>query len=182
MRHVLLLILLTGCASVPAVEGSDSAARQAPIFQSAETGTLYGERPIAAKTQIAAPPPTVWLAVKKVYADLDIPVTVENVPGHQIGNTNFYRSRQFAGEQMNTLVDCGSGMTGPKASSYRIYMSLLTDVNPDGKGGTLLQTTFGAAGQDVSEGSSDRILCGTTGRLEQLFLNKVKETIGVPIK
>ena len=182
MRRALMLLFVTGCASAPVVEGSDSAPKQAAMFSSPETGLLMVERPRAAKTEVAAPPPTVWLAVKKVYADFDIAVTVENLPGHQIGNNNFWKSRQMAGEPMNLLVDCGSGMTGPKAATYRIYMSLLTDVNPDGKGGTLLQTTFFPMGQDIAGGSADRIPCGTTGRFEQIVLDKVKQVIGVPIK
>lgn len=182
MRRALMLLLLTGCASAPVVEGSDSAPKQAAMFSSPETGLLMAERPRAQKTEVAASPQTVWLAVKKVYADLEIPVTTENLPGHQIGNNNFFKTRQMAGQPMNLLVDCGSGMTGPKAASYRIYMSLLTDVNPDGKGGTLLQTTFVPMGQDVAGGSTDRIPCGTTGRLEQMLLDRVKVTIGVPIK
>src|SRR6185312_5403040 len=102
----------------------------------------------------------------------------ENPASHQIGNQNFYRSRQFAGQPMVNFVDCGSGMTGPKAGSYRIYISLLTMVNPDGKGGTTLQTTFVPMGQDVAGGSSEKISCGTTGRLEQLFIDKVKAELG----
>lgn len=114
-----------------------------------------------------------WLAVKKVYADLEVPLAVENPSARQIGNANFYKSRSFAGQSMVQFVDCGSGMTGPKSASYRIYMSLLTDVIPDGKGGTKLQTTFVPMGQDLAGGSTDKIPCGTTGRLEQLFLDRV---------
>jgi hypothetical protein len=33
-------------------------------------------------------------------------------------------------------------------------------------------------GQDVAGGSSDRIPCGTTGRLEQLMLDQVKANVG----
>jgi hypothetical protein len=134
---------------------------------------LLAERPRASAANIAAPPAAVWLAVKKVYADWEIPLTVENTSTRQIGNANFYKARQIAGESMTKFVDCGSGMAGPKAATYRIYISLLTDVIPDGKGGTKLQTTFVAMGQDLAGGSSDRIPCGTTGRLEQLFLERV---------
>jgi hypothetical protein len=178
----MMLLLLTGCASAPVVEGSDSTPRQAAMFSSPETGLLLADRPRASKTEVAAPPQAVWAAVKKVYADLDIPVTIDNAPGHQLGNNNFWKTRQMAGEQMNMLVDCGSGMTGPKAATYRIYMISLTDVNPDGKGGTLLQTTFVPTGQDVAGGSSDRIPCGTTGRFEQIVLDKIKQAVGAPIK
>jgi hypothetical protein len=177
MRRLLLLCMLGGCASsgTPVIESTTP--KQATIYQG-EGGTLLADRPRAAVANIAAPPATVWLAVKKVYADLEVPVTVENPSAHQIGNQNFYRSRQFAGEPMAQLVDCGSGMTGPKAASYRIYISLLTDVVTDGKGGTTMQTTFVPMGQDISGGSTDRIPCGSTGRLEQSFLARVKAAAG----
>jgi hypothetical protein len=171
MRRTLLLVALCGCASVGPQE--DTTPRQAAIFSSAETGTLRGDQPHAAMANIAAPPAAVWLAAKKVYADFDVPVTVENPTSHQLGNANFYKTRQFAGKPMAQFVDCGSGMDGPKASSYRIFMSLLTSVATDGKGGTTIQTTFVPAGQDMGGTSSDRISCGTTGKLETLFLERV---------
>jgi len=179
MRRALFLLIVCGCASGgSSVETSNSTPKQAAIFSSSETGVLLAERPRASVTTIAAAPAAVWFAVKKVYADWEIPVTVENPTVHQIGNQNFYRSRQIAGKSMTDFVDCGSGMTGPKASTYRIYISLLTDVIADGKGGTTVQVTFVPMGQDVAGGSSDRIPCGTTGRLEQLMLDRVKANIG----
>jgi hypothetical protein len=179
MRRALFLLLVCGCASGGnTVETSNSTPKQAAIYSSPETGVLLAERPRASVTTIAAPPAAVWLAVKKVYGDWEIPVTVENPSAHQIGNQNFYKSRQIAGKSMTDFVDCGSGMTGPKASSYRIYISLLTDVLTDGKGGTTVQVTFVPMGQDVAGGSSDRIPCGTTGRLEQFMLDRIKATVG----
>ena len=178
MRHRMLLPLIALCGCASAGGAPDQTARQAPIFTSAETGTIIGEAPRAARAEIAAPVASVWLAAKAVYTDLGIPVTVESPPIHQIGNTNFYRTRNFAGKGMTSFVDCGSGMDGPKAASYRIYMSLLSTVEADGKGGTTLQTTFVPAGQDLSGNSSDRIPCGTTGRLEALFNDRVKAVLG----
>jgi hypothetical protein len=179
MRRGLFLFLLCGCASAGTTsETSNSTPKQAAIYSSPETGLLLAERPRASSATIAAPPAAVWLAVKKVYADWEIPLTVENPSTHQIGNQNFYKSRQIAGKSMVDFVDCGSGMTGPKASTYRIYISLLTDVMTDGQGGTKIQVTFVPMGQDVAGGSSDRIPCGTSGRLEQLLIDRTKATIG----
>lgn len=178
MRRTLLLLLLCGCASGGTIQTGEATPRQATIYTDPESGTLMAEAPHAVATVIAAPPATVWLAAKKVYTDWDIPIAVENPAAHQIGNQNFIKSRQLAGQSMVNWVDCGSGMTGPKAASYRIYASLLTTVTPD-PGGTKLATTFTATGQDIEGGSgSDRIVCGSTGRLEQAFLEKVKETLG----
>jgi hypothetical protein len=180
MRRLILLATLAAlgaCATGGATQTDETTARQAAIFSSPETGTLMTDRPRASVTMIAAPPAKVWLAVKSIYAKFDVPLSVENPGTRQIGNENFFRSRTFAGQPMTALVDCGSGMTGPKAATYRIYMSLLTDVIPDGQGGTKLQTTFVPMGQDLAGGSSDRIPCGTTGRLEQLFLDQVTAVV-----
>jgi hypothetical protein len=176
MRRFILLCALCGCASA-GTTSENTTAKQAAIF-SGEGGTLFAERPRAAIVTIAAPPATVWLAAKKVFADLDVPLVVENTSTHQMGNPNFYKSRQFGGEQMAQLVDCGSGMTGPKAATYRIYMSLLTNIATDGKGATTVQTTFVPMGQDMSGGSSDRIPCGTSGRLESLFTDRIRVIVG----
>jgi hypothetical protein len=179
MRRAFLLLLVCGCASAgTSSETSNSTPKQAAIYSSPETGLLLAERPRASVATIAAPPAAVWLAVKKVFADWEIPVTVENPSTHQIGNQNFFKSRQIGGKSMTDFVDCGSGMTGPKAASYRIYISLLTDVAGDGKGGTTVHVTFVPMGQDVAGGSTDRIPCGTTGRLEQLVLDQVKASVG----
>lgn len=178
MRSIVLLALAAGCASGGAVQGSDSVLQRQTIFQSDQGGTLMTEGARAEATQVDSPPQAVWDAVKKVYADLEIPVTVDNPPGHQLGNLKFVKSRQMAGRAMTEFINCGQSMTGPNAATFRITMSLMTDVNPDGKGGTKLQTTFVASGQDVTGSSSFVIPCGTTGRLELLVLGRVKSALG----
>lgn len=177
MRRVLLILGFTACASA-GQPGNDTTPKQAVVFTSRETGVMMSDRPHATIATIAAPPATVWLAVKKAYMDWDIPVSVENPPGHQIGNDNFWKMRQMAGHPLTSFVDCGSGPTGPKALTYRVYMSLLTNVATDGQGGTTIQTTFVPMAQDVSGTSSDRIPCGTTGRLEEMLIDQVKATLG----
>jgi hypothetical protein len=180
MRRLLLLVALAGCASGPSYS-EQTVPRQATLYSSPETGTILGERPRVIAATFPVAPAAAWLAVKKVYAELDVPITVENPTVHQIGNQNFYKARQFAGRPMPEYVDCGTSMTGPKSGYYRIYMSLLTDVFSDGKGGTKVQTTFVPAGVDMQSGNSaDRIACATTGRLEARFLERVKVALGQP--
>jgi hypothetical protein len=179
MKHLLLLVFVAACAS-SGTTAENTTPKQAAIFQSAETGTLLTERPRASVITVAAPPSNAWLAVKAVYAEMEIPLTVDNAGTRQLGNQNFFKTRVLAGQPMANFVDCGSGMTGPKASTYRIYISLLTQVTPNPDGTTTVQTTFVPMGQDVSAGSSDRIPCGSTGRFEQLFLDRIKATLGKP--
>jgi hypothetical protein len=178
MRRVALLILLCGCAS--GNSGETYAPKQATIYGGdASTARLEADKPRGSTMNIAAPVTVVWAAAKQAYASLGIPVTFENPSGHQMGNQNFYKSRDLGGEQMTSFVDCGNGMTGAKAATYRIYMSLLTDITTDGKGGTLVQMTFSALGQDMSGVSSDRIPCGTTGHLEQTLLDRTKAAVAL---
>ena len=176
MRRAFFVIVVCGCAS--AAPTSEEAARRPPIFDSNQTGTIVGEKPRAVTVTIAMPPAAIWLAVRKTYADFEIPVTVDNPAARQIGNPSFFKSRQLAGRPMERFVDCGNGMTGLKASTYRIYMSLLTDVIPDDHGGANVQTTFIPVGQDMSGGAGDRISCGSSGKFEALFLDRVRETLG----
>ncbi|MEP6492637.1 MAG: hypothetical protein ABJF01_08170 [bacterium] len=178
MRRIALFAVLCGCASAGTPSTDETTPRQATIYAGSDAPLLLAEKPRAVVASLAAAPATVWLATKKVYQEFDIPLTVENPATHQIGNQNFYKTREFAGQPMVQFVDCGSGMTGPKASSYRIYMSLLTMVQSDGKGGTTIQTTFVPTGQDLSGNSSDRLPCGTTGRAEALLIDRVKAVLG----
>jgi hypothetical protein len=175
MRRILLLLALGGCASAGTPE--ETTARGPAIYQSKETGVVVGEPAHPTVQTIAASPTAVWLAIKKAHEAFLIPVTVENPPAHQIGNSSFYKTRILAGQPMTNFVNCGSGMNGPKAATYRIYMSLMTVLTADPTGATIVQTTFVPVGQDMSGGSSDRIPCGTTGRFERLFLDQVKAMI-----
>ena len=176
MRVVLVVSLaLCACAGSPS---SEQVAKQPMIFQSPETGVLAAERPRSVALETPASPNVAATAVRLVYQQLDVPVKVDNPTTHQIGNASFYKTRTFAGKQMPELVNCGSSMTGPKAASYRIYMSLLTDVVPDGHGGTKLQTLFVSWAQDMSGGSTDPVPCSSTGKLELLINERIKNLIG----
>jgi hypothetical protein len=177
MRRAALLILLSACASGGNSTDTITAKPQTIYAGDQSTARLEGDKPRASAMNIAAPVAVVWAAAKQAYASVGIPVAFENQPGHQLGNQNFYQSRQLGGEPMTSMVDCGNGMTGAKAASYRIYMSLFTDIKPDDKGGTLVQMTFTALGQDMSGVSSDRIPCGTTGHLEQILLDRTKAAV-----
>ncbi len=175
MRRAWLLLLVCGCASgnTPSTISSSQ-----PVIFRGDQGTLVGDAPLSSGSDVDAPPATTWIAVKKVYADMEIPVTLENAPAHILGNKNFYKTHQMAGQSMTQFVDCGNGMTGPNALSFRIYMSSVTTVTANAKGGSNVQTIFIPQGQDMGGTSSDRIPCGSTGRFEMLFLQRVAAALG----
>jgi hypothetical protein len=175
MRRIVILLATFGCATIPPPASQDDAAGR-PVILTGDR-IIEGERPRASITALSVPPSTAWPLVKGAYQALGIDLNVDNPTMHQMGNSNFWRTRTVGPLRMSELVECGMGMTGRKADTYRIYMALLTMVNPDGKGGTSLQTTLTAAGQDMSGTSSDRIVCGSTGKLELTIHDMVKKSV-----
>lgn len=177
-RSALLALLLLLAACAPPQPSGTNTPVQATIYSGdASVPMMLGDQPHPTVATIAAQPDVVWTTLKRVYLALGIPVTAENLASHQIGNANFYKSREMAGSPMSDFMDCGSSQVGKRANDYRIYMSLLTTVEGDGKGGTRVETTFVPAAQNVAEGSADRIPCGTSGRLEQLVIDNIKANL-----
>jgi hypothetical protein len=59
-------------------------------------------------------------------------------------------------------------------------MSLMSIVRPDGKGASELETAFSAQAQNMEGTSSDRIACGSTGKLEERIRKTVLVKLGSP--
>jgi hypothetical protein len=177
MRRLLLVDALTACASGQQSSESSDLVGSRPVILTSDR-ILEGDRPRSSVATIDVPPAIAWPIVKRVYRAMEIDVTTDNAVTHQVGNQNFWKTRRLAGRPMSDFVDCGTGMTGRKADTYRIFMSVLTLVNPDGKGGTKLETLFVPVGQDVAGGSTDRVSCGSTGALEMMINESVRATLG----
>jgi hypothetical protein len=142
--------------------------------------TVRTEAPRSVSRGIPRPPRDVWIVVKQVYADYQVPLTVDDAVAMTLGNQDFYRSQRFAGRRMPELVNCGSGMTGPNAATYRIYMSLLTNIVDDGRGGSTLHSTLQASARDMAGPSaSDRIPCASSGELERTLQARVATLMGI---
>lgn len=168
------LLLMAGCASTGTVV-EDAARHPAPIYQGPETPTMYADAPRSVTGVIDRPVPAVRAAVRQAFTDYSIPVTVDNAANGQIGNPDFYRTRQFMGRPMTDLVSCGSGITGPNAATYRIFMSIIVTTKADATGGTALAVLFQATARDVVNGTSnDRLVCAGSGRVEQLLVERVR--------
>lgn len=166
-------VTLMGCASTGTTP-AETSERPATIFSGREAPTMYSDAPRAMSRSLAVPVGAARTAVQQAFVDYSIPVTVSNPASGQIGNADFYRSGRFMGRPMVELVSCGSGITGPNAATYRIFMSMLATVKADAQGGSTVGITFVTSARDVAGGASgDRLPCGSSGRVEQLFLERV---------
>jgi hypothetical protein len=131
-----------------------------------------------AKAPVPAPPNRVFDATKLVYAELGVPEGTHDPATGRIGNTDFWKQRRLGNEPLSSYLNCGDSFTGPLANTYRIYISLLSQVRPDGKGGSELETAFHAQAQNMEGSSGDRIACGSTGRLEERIRKTVLLKVG----
>lgn len=183
MRWLGVGLLLMGCAHAGATGAVDaaapSAATRATIFSDPGLSTMYADAPRETERRVAQPVPAVLAALRTTFAAYGIPVTLDQPARGQVGNPDFYRSRQFLGKSMVELVSCGSTMTGPNAASYRIYLSMVATVRAQPTGGSSIGLLFTASARDIAGGTSvDRLPCGSTGLAENRFLDQLVTTLG----
>jgi hypothetical protein len=181
MRLFLFLVVLAGpvsCASSGPSPNTGIAAPSERIIASDNQGVMRTTVAPNAKVRIPAAPSRVLPALRGVFDDLAIPVTTNDPSSGRLGNTNFWKSRRLGNEPISTYLNCGSTITGLAADTYRVYISLLTAVRPDGSGGSELETAFTAQAQNMEGTTADRVACGTTGRLEERIQKMVLQKLG----
>ena len=128
--------------------------------------------------QVAAAPDRVWEVMPAVYQGLGIAVGTSLPDSKTIGNVRLDLNRVLAGQPLSTFVNCGEGPTGtPVADSYRVTMALLTTLAPAGNGATRVETRVNASAVNRAV-SGARVNCATTGRLEALIAERIKNQTG----
>jgi hypothetical protein len=174
-RFVFLIAATASCSSAPGPDVSLPSDRIVAIDDS----KVYRTSVMAnAKSPVPAAPSRTFEAVKAVYQELGIPPGMHDPSTGRFGNTDFWKQRRLANEPLSTFLNCGESFTGPVANNYRIYISLISVVRPDGKGASELETAFSAQAQNMEGSSGDRISCGSTGRLEERIRRGVLLTVG----
>jgi hypothetical protein len=176
-RFVFLIAATASCSSAPGPDVSMPGDRTVAVDDS----KVYRTTVMAnAKSPVPAAPSRTFEAVKAVYQELGIPPGTHDPSTGRFGNTDFWKQRRLANEAMSTFLNCGESFTGPVANNYRIYISLISMVRPDGKGASELETAFTAQAQNMEGSSGDRISCGSTGKLEERIRRGVLLKVGAP--
>lgn len=165
-----MAVILSGCGAPSPQVGPR------PVF--ADDRVYTSEAPPSTSATFDAPSTRVWLALEAAYKGLDIEVTTEDLPSHTIGNRDFWKMRTLGGTRMSRYVDCGSGPSGSKADSYRIYLSVLSVVTSQKDGKTKVETQVVPTALDVYGGSVDRLPCGSTGELERQIQDAARKFLG----
>ncbi len=132
---------------------------------------------VAQYREYKAPMGAVFTAALAAYKALDIPITVRDSSHGTLGNLSWTKMRQLAGKTMSASFNCGSGMTGPNADSYRLTLATAVMIEGLPNGGSRVGIAFVAGAQDIQGAAKDPVSCGTNGyveaRLEEIIRSKL---------
>lgn len=165
---LMLTVLAAACAPATSSPDQRPVGPNAAIIESSTSVMVRINNDESGMTRtLDAAPERVWAVLPAVYGELGIPVEVSDANARAFGNRRVTVQR-IGGERTSSWVRCGNEGAGPSAmSGYRVQLSILTSLQPAGAGKTTLTTQIGGHGTTIEGTSTSRVLCATTGRLEQ---------------
>lgn len=174
MRHRLLSLAL---CLVPAVLDAQFARARVhpPGYQ-----TQLALDTIGLPHEIAAPSAKVYRAVVAAFEELKIPLGTRDSVGGMVGNLDLVRRTSLAGSQLSRWLNCGSGLTGPNADNWRVYLSIAALLDPLDANRTRLRIGMAGGAVDVQGNAKDPVVCVTTGSLEALLVAKITARAAAP--
>ncbi|MGQ0641742.1 MAG: hypothetical protein ACT4P6_13415 [Gemmatimonadaceae bacterium] len=99
-----------------------------------------------------------------------------------VGNLEIVKLRRLGNAAMSRYVSCGSGMTGPNADSYRIFLAIAAFVDSLSAGKTRLGVALAASAQDLQGSAKQPIACGSTGAVESQIRRAVALRFGDSVR
>lgn len=166
------VLVLGGCAQAATESPSPTASSHtetvidAPGGGQPGTGSLRYHNDVQAHTAtLDVPVDSAWARVRRAYATLRIPVTTVDPPHHLIGAERAIVHDRLAGDRMSRWLSCGFTSVGqPRADSYTVYLTVLTQVLPASSGSTVRSIVNAMA--EPTDGSTNQVQCSSTGALE----------------
>jgi len=162
LRTPLLLVALVGALTAP-LAAQDPRRFLLPPIRGVPPTELIDT--MGMPREVPFTPPKVFAALEKVYAELKFKPDV-HAPPFQIGNQGFMARGSLAKSRMSAWVDCGSGMTGPIADDYKLYLGLVTFVEITAGSTSIVRSVLVGNAINVTEGRQPTQRCRTTGELE----------------
>jgi hypothetical protein len=143
------------------------------VPDAATSRVVLRDDPSGSTLELAVPAARAWTAVPAAYNVLPIPVVAFDSTRRTIqGSASAYR--RFLRSSVSRFVDCGSTIVGPSADSYRVQLSVESQVEALSDTTSSLHTRVDAS----AAGGSGTIHCSTTGSLERLVNSQVAELLG----
>lgn len=145
-------------------------------------GTVAGEMRLTredyvARNSVDATPAEVLEVLPAAFASVGLPLPEIDEQNRLAVIQPHVVSRRLGGVRMSSYFDCGRGPAGLYADSYRIHLSIATQVEPLGEGGSTLLTRVEAIGQNTG-GTSGNARCSSLGQMESRIVAAVREAVG----
>jgi hypothetical protein len=138
---------------------------------------------LAVFTDLPAPPAEVFpVAAAALELELKIELKTRDSTAGLVGNLELVKMRSLGGSPLSRYLSCGSGMTGPNADSYRIYLAIMAFVDPLPDNKTRLGVALAAGAQDVQGNAKLPVPCGSSGALEARVRRAVAARFGVAVR
>jgi hypothetical protein len=174
----ILVLTLTACASPGPRTEAEIPRPTERIVATDRQGVIRSSDAANVRFTIDVPPGRVLAVIKSVYDDLGIPSATVDAANGKITAPTFNKTRTLGNVNLSMYFNCGDSLNGNIANTYRLYISVVSAVRSNGKGGTELETAVTGAAADMGGASSGRIPCGTTGRLEESIQRGVRQKTG----
>lgn len=171
----LLVLATSACASSGAKPESDLSRPTERVIATDRQGAIRSSDAGNAIVTINVPPARALAVIKSVYDELGIPSATVDVAKGTISAPRFDKTRTLGKANLSTYFDCGNSLNGNIADTYRIYITIVSMVRSDGKGGSNLETALTGEAADMAGAASGRSACGSTGRLEERIQIRVRE-------
>ena len=116
----------------------------------------------------------VFLAARQVLFELGIPAPVADSVGRYLVNGRLIKSRSLGGLPLSTYLNCGLGLTGPNADSFRVTMAVAAFMDSTSPSTSRLRVTLFAGAQSTEGVAKSAVTCGSNGVLENRIIESVK--------
>lgn len=164
--------LVTACAS----GGGGNPPPPREILRGVEGTERVIEHGRVESAPVTAPPAAVFEAVAAVLDELDLEITTR-VPREGRLASEGNRLVRLAGRRASHWVDCGSTLNGPVADAAQVLLSL--DVVVTSPGGSVSVLAVRVDAEARARGGLEGVReCTSTGRLEALLTEQVRQRLG----
>lgn len=178
-RRAAMLFVLAGTVGALALSSLEASA-QAPrprVKMRAYQVDVMLDTLIFARDTVSASMGEAFAAVRAVYAALKIPRDYADSTNGQIGTLRHRATYTLGGQRLSVYFNCGQGIAGANADTWRLNMALVTFLQPAGEGKTRIGTGIVAEAQDMSGTSTEPAMCGSMGLLESRIHKEVRAVL-----
>jgi hypothetical protein len=155
-----------GCASQGAVTPGAGSARSTELVTSTDARyRMEMASAGAASVNVPAAVERVWEALPEAFQALGLRAEVMDAARRVYGVSELTVRRRLAGEPVSRSLNCGARAGIANADSYSVRVTIRTQVQPDGEGGSRVRIEVEGSAR-APGGSDPWVRCGSTNGLE----------------